>query len=607
MTLAERPFAGITPTAAVAGLALALFALWTLLSAEWSGAVSRAVTEHVRVLLYLLLFVLFASLPRADGAARWLVRGVALGALVVCVGALASRVLPDVFPTQQGVETDRLGFPLTYWNALGAIGAIGFLLAFGLNADARERPAVRVVAAAALPVLAAVMLLTFSRAAMGLCVLALLLLVVLAWTPAMLSALLTLPAPAIAILASYRADLLSGEDPTSAAATAQGHDLALVLALCVAGAAVLRAVLLLLDRRLARVRVPGPLGRSWGLPAVAGAVAVVALAIALPLGGADRIEQQYDRFVQRDAISGTGDVRDRLSNAANNGRLDHWRVAIDGFERDRLKGVGAGTYVHLWNELRPRTYRVVDAHSLYAEVLGELGLVGLALLGTALALILLGFARRVRGPDRAVYAALLCAGLLWAAQAGIDWLWEMPAVSAWFFAAGGLVLARPAGLAPRVALPRAGRIGVALGVLIVLVTPFRILGAEASRIDSVRAFAAGDCPVAVDEALDAIEAMPQRAEPYEILAYCDVRLGEPELAVRAMENALRRDRDNWELHYGLALVRAAAGKDPRAAARRAAELNPRAPLAADAVKRFATDDPVKWRRRALSARLPGQS
>jgi hypothetical protein len=51
-------------------------------------------------------------------------------------------------------------------------------------------------------------------------------------------------------------------------------------------------------------------------------------------------------------------------------------------------------------------------------------------------------------------------------------------------------------------------------------------------------------------------------------------------------------------------VRGAGGKDPRAAARRAHELNPRSPLTEDAVKAFRTNDPRKWRRRALSARLP---
>jgi hypothetical protein len=89
-----------------------------------------------------------------------------------------------------------------------------------------------------------------------------------------------------------------------------------------------------------------------------------------------------------------------------------------------------------------------------------------------------------------------------------------------------------------------------------------------------------------------------------ILRYCDVRLGLPDLAVRAMDGAVARDPDNWEMHYGRALVLGAAGVDPRAAAQRALALNPLEPLAREVVDAFATDDPQTWRRRAQEARRP---
>jgi hypothetical protein len=71
-----------------------------------------------------------------------------------------------------------------------------------------------------------------------------------------------------------------------------------------------------------------------------------------------------------------------------------------------------------------------------------------------------------------------------------------------------------------------------------------------------------------------------------------------------MSEALDRDSDNWRLVYGLALVRAAGEQNPRQAARRARRLNPRSGLTRDAVSAFRTNDPMKWRRRALKARLP---
>jgi hypothetical protein len=71
-----------------------------------------------------------------------------------------------------------------------------------------------------------------------------------------------------------------------------------------------------------------------------------------------------------------------------------------------------------------------------------------------------------------------------------------------------------------------------------------------------------------------------------------------------MRSGIDRDPENWELWYGLALVRANAGEDPRPAARTALRLNPKGPLARDAVKRFDAADARKWKRRAQRARLP---
>jgi hypothetical protein len=87
--------------------------------------------------------------------------------------------------------------------------------------------------------------------------------------------------------------------------------------------------------------------------------------------------------------------------------------------------------------------------------------------------------------------------------------------------------------------------------------------------------------------------------------YCDVRLGVSRLGVQAMENAISRDPGNWEYHYGLALVRGAAGLDPRPAVRRALELNPRSGMVIRAVRRFTeAEGPREWRQVALQASLP---
>jgi O-antigen ligase len=117
-------------------------------------------------------------------------------------------------------------------------------------------------------------------------------------------------------------------------------------------------------------------------------------------------------------------------------------VSVAAFKRDPLKGDGAGTYELDWARERETPVEARDGHSLYIETLGELGLVGFAVLGICLLVILGGFAARARGRDRALFAALLAAGVTWALASGVDWNWEMPAVTIWFFALGGAALAR---------------------------------------------------------------------------------------------------------------------------------------------------------------------
>ena len=75
----------------------------------------------------------------------------------------------------------------------------------------------------------------------------------------------------------------------------------------------------------------------------------------------------------------TGDQRDRLFNPGLN-RVERWNVALDAFDADRFTGNGAGTYRLVWERDRPNDENTNDAHSLYLETLGELGLVGAVLL-----------------------------------------------------------------------------------------------------------------------------------------------------------------------------------------------------------------------------------
>ena len=191
----RRPFEGLAPATLVAIAALGLYALLTLVSASWSHSMGRALIEFDRAWLYLLILVLFGTVRASTQDLRWLIRGLVIGASVVCLAGLVSRVLPDVLRTAPDVANERLSYPVTYWNTLGLLAAIGIVLAFHLTCSLRERRLVRILAAAVVPLLAATLFFTFSRGAIAAGVVGLVVYVLVARPSGLLSGVLaTAPA-----------------------------------------------------------------------------------------------------------------------------------------------------------------------------------------------------------------------------------------------------------------------------------------------------------------------------------------------------------------------------------------------------------------------------
>jgi len=607
VTLAERPFSGLSGVTVLVVAALALFATWTLASVSWSDAPGRALIEFERALAYVLALLLFGSIPQSSSRLAWMVRSVAAAIVVVCTVALMTRVLPEVWPIAPNLSNDRLSYPLGYWNSLGILAATGVVLCLHLTADERERPVVRVVAAAALPIVCCTLLFTFSRGALAAGAVGAIAYLLLGRPRAVVGALLaTVPTVAVAVKAAYHADLLQAKDYTTAAAVAQGRELALVVGLTVLGAVAVRILALPLDRRLAAVRRP-----EWATPALSRGAIVTALALVLVVlaaaGAPGYASGQYDKFVARQSLDDSGNLRGRLTDPANNGRLAHWRVALDSYRAQPLHGSGAGTYQLLWARHRPYTFAVVDGHSFYVEVMGELGLVGLILVVAALLVLGAGVLRRVvRHPrQRPLYAAVAAFLIAWALHAGVDWDWEMPAVTLPVLCVGAMAVGARRGRRPlAVTLPRLARVAIGLGLLALAVTPALTVKSQRELDDSVAAFGRGDCARSIDSALSSISALSMRPEPWELLGYCDMRFGQGNLAVRAMDQAVSRDPHSWEVHYGLALVRAADGRDPRAAMRATLRLNPRERIVRQAAEDFTTRTRRTWRKRALTAPLP---
>ena len=154
-----------------------------------------------------------------------------------------------------------------------------------------------------------------------------------------------------------------------------------------------------------------------------------------------------------------------------------------------------------------------------------------------------------------------------------------------------------------------GRILLALGCLVVAITPARVALSQQNLNQSVNAFQAGDCGSAIDHALASASALNQRPEPFEVLGYCDMRIGRPGLAVRVMQSAV--DRDPRRLGVPLRACSSASeqpGETRVQRHERRLRLNPRNQLLQSTLRSFEGARPREWPRIAGDApKIPSLS
>ena len=596
------PLRSIGPGALVPLVGLCGLAGWALLSQFWSHAPGRATVGFNRDLLYTLTFALFVTVGRTRMRLLWAVRGLALAMTLVAAVALLSRVAPGVLATAPDpLAGGRLEYPLTYWNALGVLCAIASVFCLHLAA-ADDRSGIRVLAAGALPVLGATLLMTYSRGGVAVAVIGLVGYAVLGRPRGLLSAVIaTAPGTAIAIATAYDATLLSRASPTSAAAVREGHHVGLVVLACVAFAVALRAALGVLDRLLEGEHSPFDRHRR-ALRAAGFAAAVAAVAAALALGAPAAIAQRWNQFLHEQNVPAASLVRARLSSSSNHGRIELWTIALNAFRAHPIDGTGAETFEILFYEHRAAGVVDLNAHSLYVETLSELGLVGLGFVLLFVLGTLVGLAPVGRGRDRALYAALFSAGLAWSLHAGVDWDWQMPAVSLWFAALGGLALGRPRWRSTGTGRPTfasQARLAIVAAVVVgACVFPTLVLGSQVRLNEATAAYRSGDCTRAAQMAQRSISILGTRARAWQIEALCDVRRGWLRRARAVLRSGLAVDPRDWQLEAALAAVTAAVGSDARFEAAVALGLNPANPRIRKLARALAAGPSVNARRAA---------
>ena len=399
--------------------AIAAVAAWTAISMTWSSDATRSSLEAERAFVYVGVVWSLVALGRRTSAMSIVVGGW-LVVLAISTWAVGTSLLPDRFGLYTDVaERGRLFAPLGYWNATGILAAIGVMLGVGLAARSPSK-LVRVTAAAGTPVQLLAVYLTFNRAA---------------W-PAMVAAavvvLIVVPHRVRYALAVVATVVPAGATLAVAASSPPSSRLLIALVLTTLTSAL---AIMCLDEFASWSYVGRRVQRRnlVALAVILGAILITTGAVAGAKGSHWLSHQLTGR-----QYTGPTNPAARLSSLSLNGRPQLWQQAVDQFASHPINGGGAGSFAPYWLQHRPSRLDVLDAHSLYLQTLAELGILGLVLLATLLALPIVA---AIGGRDHPMVAAALAGYVAYLAHAAVDWDWQVPAVTVAALACGVALLA----------------------------------------------------------------------------------------------------------------------------------------------------------------------
>ena len=421
MLTVPRPFPRtLGPMLAIA--ALLLFAVWSLVSCTWSPVAGSAYHAAQRVFLYAGAVIAAWALLRERAVQRSVEPALAAGVLIVVGYGLSERFLPGLLHfTRSFSGQGRLEQPLTYWNAMGELAAIGFVLCARLAGDAgRPRP-IRMAATAAAAPIGMGLYISFSRGALFACLAGLVALTVLAPRHEQMRA--TLVTLAAGVLASAAAAPFKGVTSLTGTLSTREQQGAIALALLV----VVMAAVAFAQSRLTRSDRPARLPLPRRAPLIALTLICAGLAAAIAIGAKEKASPQLSPGATR------------LVTLQSN-RYAYWDVALRAFGDQPLRGVGAGGWAVSWLRYRTVNEFAQDAHSLPLQTLAELGIVGFVVLlaffgGVAVA------ARDALRSAPALAAGPVAGFVAYTAHAPLDWDWQMPALTIVALVLAGLVLA----------------------------------------------------------------------------------------------------------------------------------------------------------------------
>jgi hypothetical protein len=283
------------------------------------------------------------------------------------------------------------------------------------------------------------------------------------------------------------------------------------------------------------------------LGAIAGIVALVALALVLALRGGKILDEFRG--------TGGGQVSQsptRLAELSSSNRWRWWQEAWSLWEDAPLGGKGAGTFEIARRDIRVGSITTTEPHNLALEFLSETGIVGF--------LLLLGFVgtgataavcavRRSEGAERGAAAALSLGLGAYVLHSLVDIDWQFVAVTAPAFFVLGALVGMGARRRAEVSNPvRAGAAIVGVGVLYSLVAPY----ASSRLVDSSYTQLAADrAGAAVSDGRAARALNPLSVDALHALGDAEASRHDEAAALRWYRRAVDLEPENSDTWYAL--------------------------------------------------------
>lgn len=561
----------------VMALALTAFIGWAFVSMTWADFPADAWEGADKILVYCTGFALLALWPWRPRGLALLLGLFALGVTLVGAVLIATLVFSD--DPASSFQRGRLIGSTGYVNASVALWMLAFWPAVWLGSTRRLPAFVRPIFIAAATLLLELALLGQSRGWLAILPIALALFLLL--SRERLRTLLALGIVGAATLAAAPTLLDVQERPQ--ALTEPLSKVGTVLLASCAAAAAAGAIWSYADRRVSVGR-RARLGVAAGLVVLAFAALAAGGLVAAREVGDDPGDWISARWADFKGTEDAGEGGTRLTGSLATNRYDEWRVAWLEFRDHPAAGIGEGNYAAAYLARRKDNSDARYAPSIPLRLLSQLGLVGTALLGIVVAIAIalaLRARRRLEPAWGGAIGAAVTVFAYWLLHGSIDWLWEIPAVSApalGLLAAASATTARPPPEPERplrrtralVAMP-ALAVALAAGGALVPLWLSDSYAAAATRAWSQ------DLGLAYERLSLAAELNPLAAQPLVLEGSIALKLRDAGTARRALSEALEREPKNWYAHLQLALLAGYEGRYRLAErhARAASVLNPR--------------------------------